>query len=68
MEPSDYADEQYGYFQQLAELLKIFNTQCVAKMADLELLRGDVYIYLQSPCKAIAVAYFYKSDGEYAIA
>lgn len=28
----------------------------------LELLRGDVYIYLRSPCKAIAVACFYKSD------
>ncbi len=26
MEPSDYADEQYGYFQEVAESPRRFNT------------------------------------------
>ncbi|AUB44406.1 hypothetical protein COO91_10629 (plasmid) [Nostoc flagelliforme CCNUN1] len=40
MEPSDYADEQYGYFQQLAELLNIFDTYSLAKMVDAGIATG----------------------------
>ncbi|WP_269144808.1 hypothetical protein [Nostoc sp. WHI] len=40
MEPSDYADEQYGYFQEVAESLRIFNTQCVRKMVDAGIATG----------------------------
>jgi hypothetical protein len=34
LEPSDYADQQYQYFQQLAESLTRFNTETLAKMID----------------------------------
>jgi len=40
MEPSDYADEQYGYFQQLASSLRIFNTKFLAKMVDAGISTG----------------------------
>ncbi|WP_193199640.1 hypothetical protein [Nostoc sp. MG11] len=34
LEPSDYAYEQYSYFQQLAESLTRFNAESLAKMID----------------------------------
>ncbi|MEH2151730.1 hypothetical protein [Nostoc sp.] len=34
LEPGEYADEQYRYFQQLAESLTRFNVDCLAKMID----------------------------------
>lgn len=34
LEPGDYADEQYRYFQQLAESLTRFNVESLAKMID----------------------------------
>lgn len=40
LEPSDYADEQYGYFQQLAESLTRFNAQSLAKMVDAGIATG----------------------------
>jgi hypothetical protein len=40
MEPSDYADEQYGYFKQLTSSLRTFNTQCLAKMIDAGIATG----------------------------
>jgi hypothetical protein len=32
LDPGDYADEQYRYFQQLAESLTRFNAEALAKM------------------------------------
>ncbi|WP_267921680.1 hypothetical protein [Nostoc favosum] len=40
MEPSDYADEQYGYFQEVVESLRRFNTPCLAKMVDAGIATG----------------------------
>jgi len=34
LEPSDYADQQYQYFQQLAEALTRFDADALAKMID----------------------------------
>ena len=34
LEPGEYADEQYRYFQQLAESLTRFNVESLAKMID----------------------------------
>ncbi|MBN3869558.1 hypothetical protein [Nostoc sp. JL33] len=34
LEPGEYADEQYRYFQQLAESLTRFNAESLAKMID----------------------------------
>ncbi|NDJ26172.1 hypothetical protein GS682_32300 [Nostoc sp. B(2019)] len=34
LEPGDYADQQYSYFQQLAESLTRFNAESLAKMID----------------------------------
>ena len=38
---SDYADEQYGYFQQLASSLRRFNTKFLAKMVDAGIAPGS---------------------------
>ncbi|AUB43432.1 hypothetical protein COO91_09609 (plasmid) [Nostoc flagelliforme CCNUN1] len=40
LEVSDYADEQYGYFQQLASSLRRFNTKFLAKMVDAGIATG----------------------------
>ncbi len=34
LEPGQYADDQYRYFQQLAESLTRFNAESLAKMID----------------------------------
>ncbi|MBD2303816.1 hypothetical protein H6G80_30165 [Nostoc sp. FACHB-87] len=34
LEPGDFADEQYRYFQQLAEALTRFDAESLAKMID----------------------------------
>ncbi|MEH1921733.1 hypothetical protein [Nostoc sp.] len=34
LEPGQYSDDQYRYFQQLAESLTRFNTESLAKMID----------------------------------
>ncbi|YAF99040.1 MAG: hypothetical protein AB3A66_29025 (plasmid) [Nodularia sp. CChRGM 3473] len=34
LEPGDYADQQYRYFQELAEALTRFNVESLAKMID----------------------------------
>lgn len=34
LEPSEYADQQYQYFQQLAEALTRFDADALAKMID----------------------------------
>jgi hypothetical protein len=34
LEPGDFADDQYRYFQQLAESLTRFNAESLAKMID----------------------------------
>ncbi|MBD6621321.1 hypothetical protein FNW02_37980 [Komarekiella sp. 'clone 1'] len=34
LEPGDYADQQYSYFQQLAESLTRFNAESLALMID----------------------------------
>ncbi|WP_375511948.1 hypothetical protein [uncultured Nostoc sp.] len=38
---SDYADEQYGYFQQLASSLRTFNTKVLAKKVDAGIAPGS---------------------------
>ncbi|MBG1270825.1 hypothetical protein [Nostoc sp. WHI] len=40
LEPGDYADEQYRYFQQLAEALTRFNAESLAKMIDAGIGKG----------------------------
>ncbi|MCC5618293.1 hypothetical protein LC605_25050 [Nostoc sp. CHAB 5836] len=40
LEPGDYADEQYRYFQQLAESLTRFNAESLAKMIDAGIDKG----------------------------
>ncbi|MBD2536492.1 hypothetical protein H6G97_47350 [Nostoc flagelliforme FACHB-838] len=40
LEPSEYADEQYRHFQQLAEALTRFNAETLALMIDAGLGKG----------------------------
>lgn len=40
LEPSEYADQQYRHFQQLAESLTRFNAESLAKMIDAGLGKG----------------------------
>lgn len=41
LEPGDYADQQYRYFQQLAEALTRFDAESLAKMIDAGEAKAD---------------------------